>query len=79
MTGMRVIETPTLILEPQAVAHAAEMFVVLCDPAACTSRLSRVASVLASVIHSTYSLCFETLKPTKVVSAFLLFFTAARK
>jgi len=30
---MRVIETTTLTLEPQVVAHAAAMFVVLSDPA----------------------------------------------
>ena len=30
---MRVIETPTLTLEPQVAAHADEMFAVLCDPA----------------------------------------------
>ncbi len=30
---MRVIETATLTLEPQTVAHAEEMFVVLSDPA----------------------------------------------
>lgn len=30
---MRIITTPTLILEPQTVAHAEEMFAVLCDPA----------------------------------------------
>lgn len=33
MTQMRVINTPTLTLEPQTVAHAEEMFAVLCDPA----------------------------------------------
>jgi [ribosomal protein S5]-alanine N-acetyltransferase len=30
---MRVIETPTLTLEPQLAAHAEEMFAVLSDPA----------------------------------------------
>ena len=30
---MRIITTPTLTLEPQTVAHAEEMFAVLCDPA----------------------------------------------
>ena len=30
---MRIIATPTLTLEPQTVAHAEEMFVVLSDPA----------------------------------------------
>ena len=30
---MRVLETPRLTLEPQVVAHAEELFVVLCDPA----------------------------------------------
>ena len=30
---MRIIATPTLTLEPQTVAHAEEMFAVLCDPA----------------------------------------------
>ena len=30
---MRILETPTLTLEPQTVAHAGEMFVVLGDPA----------------------------------------------
>jgi len=30
---MRVIETPSLTLVPQTVAHAEEMFVILSDPA----------------------------------------------
>jgi len=30
---MRVLETPRLTLEPQVVAHAEDLFVVLCDPA----------------------------------------------
>ena len=32
-TDMRIIATPILTLEPQTVAHAEEMFVVLSDPA----------------------------------------------
>ena len=32
-TGMRVLKTAQLSLEPQTSAHADEMFVVLCDPA----------------------------------------------
>src|SRR4051794_3264695 len=43
------------------------------------SRRSRVSSVFASVTHCTYSFLWLYGKPSNVVSAFLFFFTAARK
>ena len=46
---------------------------------AVSSRFLRVSSVLASVIHSTYSLLWLGLKPSNVARAFAFFFKGRRE
>lgn len=46
-------------------------------PTAVASRVSRVSSVLAPVIHSTYSRCADGLNASQVFFAFAFFSSAA--